>query len=402
MVCRNTTTIDTKSVENTISKDDSHSRKGSTSKAKLVKIDRLAIERIKLAKDNLPKEVIYTIQASRRPSTTRIYNATWNTFVKWCIEHHIDPTSANEIEVLLFLQAGLERGLAPSTLKRQVAALATVLEGRNKKSLSQDKRIKSFLRGATNLRPPKIHRYPSWDINLVLQALTKSPFEPVASISIRWLTIKLAFLIAITSARRVSEIAALSIRNDLCTFYPDRVVLRLDTTFIPKINSYFHRAQEIVLPNFCPDPKHTLEKMWHTLDVRRTLISYMKRTATFRKTEALFVSFLPSSMGKKVSSNTVGRWIKACISAAYASQGVKVPSRVLPHSTRSVATSAAWATQASIEEICKAATWSSISSFVKHYKIDSFASADAAFGRRVLQSIISPRQQEKDLETHPI
>ncbi|XP_013929465.1 PREDICTED: uncharacterized protein LOC106555206 [Thamnophis sirtalis] len=64
---------------------------------------------------------------------------------------------------------------------------------------------------------------------------------------------------AITSARRVSELAALSIRQDLCIFHPDKVVLRLDLAFVPKVNSVFHRTQELVLPDFCSQPSHRLE-----------------------------------------------------------------------------------------------------------------------------------------------
>lgn len=139
----------------------------------------------------------------------------------------------------------------------------------------------------------------------------------------------MAFLLAVTSARRVSEIAALSIRPDLCVFFPDRVVLRLDPAFMPKVNSKFHRAQEIVLPNFCPDPHHPLEEKWHTLDVHRALRRYIKCTASFRRMEALLVSFLPSSMGQKVSSHTVGRRLKACISKAYLSQGASIPGGIL-------------------------------------------------------------------------
>lgn len=46
-----------------------------------------------------------------------------------------------------------------------------------------------------------------------------------------------------------------------------RVVLRLDPSFILKMNSTFHHSQDLVLPNFCPDPVHRLEWWWHTLNV---------------------------------------------------------------------------------------------------------------------------------------
>lgn len=333
--------------------------------------------------------MIATMQASRRPSTTRIYEASWRAFCSWCSGHHVDPTSAVVQDVLGFLQAGLTAGLSPSTLRRQVAALSTVISVPVYHSLSHHPWVKDFLRGATQLRPPQVHRYPSWDLNVVLQELTVSPFEPLSSVSLKFLSFKVVFLLAITSARRVSELAALSVRKDLCVFHANTVVLRLDPAFIPKVNTWFHRSQELVLPDFCPSPRHQREVRWHTLDVRRALRIYISRTKGFRKSEALFVSFHPSSMGHKVSPSTVGRWIKACIATAYENQARPVPPRVLPHSTRSAATSAAWATQASILDICRAATWTSLSPFIRHYKIDVYASAEASFGRRVLQRVVS-------------
>lgn len=350
-------------------------------------LGRLALERLQLQRDRLSPGVINVIQQAWRASTTRIYEATWRAFARWCSAHHVDPTSAEIPDVLDFLHAGLAKGLAPATLRRQVAALSTVISCEAHRSLSHNLRVRSFLLGASNLSPPVVHRYPSWDLPLVLQALTSDPFEPLAAVSLKFLTLKVAFLLAITSARRVSELGALFVCKDLCVFHSDRVVLRLDPTFLTKVNSRFHRAQELVLPNFCPDPRNQQESLWHTLDVRRALRRYLKRTESFRQTESLLVSFTPTSMGRKVSSATISRWIKACISTAYDYQKRPRPSKIYAHSTRSAAASAAWSTNASVIDICRAASWSSLTSFIRHYKIAVYASSDAAFGRRVLQQV---------------
>ncbi|XP_029140096.1 ephrin type-A receptor 7 [Protobothrops mucrosquamatus] len=294
------------------------------------------------------------------------------------------PSTSGTPMIVDYLLDGLDKGLAPATIRRQVAAFSTLLTCADSVPLAHHPRIRAFLKGACNTRPPVVHRYPSWELPLVLRALTKPPFEPIRTVPLRNLSLKVAFLIVIT-ARCISELAALSVRSDLCIFHSDRVVLRLDPTFVPKVNSLFHRTQEVVLPNFCPNPSHDLERQWHTLDVHRALRRYIKRTEPFRRSEALFVSYRPASLGQKVSSGTIGRWIRACIAEAYQSSSLPAPRRITAHSTRSAATSAAWSTQASIDEICRAATWSSPSPFVRHYKIDRFAAADASFGRRVLQ-----------------
>lgn len=350
-------------------------------------VDRLAIERSILRKDLFSPRVIRTIQAARRPSTERIYGSTWRAFDSWCNSRGFNPIQATVPQVLDFLQAGLDRGLAPNTIRRQVSAISSVLLCGRNQSLTHHPMVRQFLKGASNLRPPTVHRYPSWDLHRVLDALTGAPFEPLQTVSLKFLTLKVAFLVAITSARRISELQALSAREDLCVFHQDRVVLRLDPSFIPKVCSCFHRAQELILPNFCPDPSHPLERKWHTLDVRRALRIYLRRTRPNRKSEALFVSFQPGSLGNKVTSTTIGRWLRTCIATAYQSQGLQAPNHITAHSTRSAATSTAWATQASLAEICRAATWASPSPFVRNYKLDSFASAEASFGRRVLQAV---------------
>lgn len=43
---------------------------------------------------------------------------------------------------------------------------------------------------------------------------------------------------------------------------------------------------------------------------------------------------------------------------------------------------------ASLAGICKAATWFNPSTFTEYFKMDLAASAEAAFGRRVLQKVV--------------
>ena len=62
---------------------------------------------------------------------------------------------------------------------------------------------------------------PSWDLDVVLGALNSPPFEPLGGADLKWLSIKTAFLLAVTSARRVSELHALSVHDDCCWFSSD-------------------------------------------------------------------------------------------------------------------------------------------------------------------------------------
>lgn len=219
----------------------------------------MEIERCLLTEAKVPARVISTIQASQRASTNCIYNATWASFVSWCQRSSVPPLSASIVHVLRFLQEGFDLGLAPNTLRRQMAAISSVLNCSLLAPISRHPVIRHFLQGTSNLRPPTVHRFLTWDLNKVLSALISSPFEPLHLASLHFLSFKVSFLVTIMSARRISDLSALSMHQDLCIFHSDRVVLRLDPTFILKVNSLFHRAQELVLPNFCPSPVHHLE-----------------------------------------------------------------------------------------------------------------------------------------------
>lgn len=73
--------------------------------------------------------------------------------------------------------------------------------------------------GATLVCSGNHHRFPSWQLHTVLQALMGPPFEPIRDVDLKWVQLKTIFLVAITSAPRVSELGALSCRSDLCIFH---------------------------------------------------------------------------------------------------------------------------------------------------------------------------------------
>lgn len=55
------------------------------------------------------------------------------------------------------------------------------------------------------------------------------------------------FPVATASARRVSELEALSAEPQYCTFQQDKVVLRTNAVFIPTVNLVFHRRKSFHL-----------------------------------------------------------------------------------------------------------------------------------------------------------
>ncbi|KAG8539364.1 hypothetical protein GDO81_021012 [Engystomops pustulosus] len=334
----------------------------------------------------LSHKVISTLKASRKPVTQAIYFRIWNKFVTFCGPEIPNQNSPNISQVLDFLQAGFDKGLKTSSLKVQISALSAFFDS----PLADHQWVRRFIRATSRLKPTIRIAVPSWDLSVVLNYLTGPPFEPLDSKNIKELTLKLTFLIAITSARRLGEIQALSIKEPYLKVSEDRITLMLDKNFIPKVSSSFHLSQEIILPTFCRNPKTPKEEEWHSLDVRRILLFYLETTRQWRKDSNILLQFSGKNKGTRASKSTIARWIKTVIKNAYVAQNMSILGTIRAHSTRAMATSWAEKRGASINEICRAATWSSQMTFVKHYRLDLQSTKELAFGRKVLQAVVPP------------
>lgn len=216
--------------------------------------------------------------------------------------------------------------------------------------------VKTFLQVVARCVSPFRHPLEPWDLNLVLQVLQVSPFEPLQVISLRLLSKKVAFLVAITSIRRVSKLAALSYRSPFLIMHKDQVVLRPVPSFLPKVVSAFHINEDIVLPSFCPSPTHLWECSLHCLDVVRAVRVYLSITQPFRQSDSLFVIPEGPCKGLAASTCTIASWIQSAILVAYRSKGRPSPFSITAHSARGVGASLVVRHQASASQVCKAAT----------------------------------------------
>lgn len=323
--------------------------------------------------------------AARKTTSARNYHRVWKRYQEWCDQAHLPWEQFSPVYLLEFLQSGLTKGLSLASLKSQVSALSVLFQTK----IAELHDVRTFLQGVAHIVPPYRAPAPSWDLNLVLRSMQEAPFEPLATIPLLWLTWKTIFLVAIASARRVSELSALSCQRPFLTFHNDRAVLRTVPSFLPKVVTEFHLNQEITLPTFCPHPRNPKEKALHSLDPVRALKFYLERTKHIRTTQSLFILPTGPRKGSPAPKVTISRWIKEAIRRAYIAKGKPSPLQVRAHSTRAVSTSWAFRNRASAEQLCKAATWSSIHSFTKFYNFEVFAADSAHFGRKVLQAAVA-------------
>lgn len=148
--------------------------------------------------------MVSTLLHSQKPATNHSYNRVWAKFCDFASSMCFDPAAPTVHQVLDFLQKGLEMHLSQSTLKGQVSAISA-FTGRR---LALHPLVVQIIRAVIRVCPPLMALFPKWDLSLVLDFLASSQFGDV---SLMYLTLKTAFLIAITSGHRVSEIGALGV-----------------------------------------------------------------------------------------------------------------------------------------------------------------------------------------------
>ena len=90
---------------------------------------------------------------------------------------------------------------------------------------------------------------PQWDLPLVLEALVTGPFEPLERSSLKALSWKTALLLALTSAKRVFELTALSVHPSCLNIRGDQsgATLRPNHSFTPKSIRSSFRSRAIQL-----------------------------------------------------------------------------------------------------------------------------------------------------------
>ena len=200
--------------------------------------------------------------------------------------------------------------LSPSTIKSYRAALSdtfTLLD------LGKDSNISRLIRSFDRHRPRLRSLASKWNLSRVLHYIASAPFEPMYLAYIKLVFYKTAFLLAFASAKRVSELHALSVSSSCCR------VSEISATFIPEPG--FMAKNET--PQFHPEPiqlgrltDFADDVQFRNLCPLRALRIYLFRTHVLRKGRIRL--FLPLCKGKEsITKATIARWITQAIILAY-------------------------------------------------------------------------------------
>lgn len=333
----------------------------------------LARERERLIAAGLDPSVVDTMQRSRAPSTRKVYQGKLEAFEEWCRVKHpsVNPVFSSIPIILEFLQDRVHRNCKASTVRGYLAAIRACHQSLDGDQLSKHPWVVQFMaavrRDSLTARP----LIPAWDLEVVLRGLSQPPFEPLESTSLKLLSYKTALLLALTTAKRVSDLHALSVSEDCMRFSPDgrQVLLKPHLHFIPKNKVVQHVPVRLLA--FHPPPFGTEEdRRLNFLCPVRALKMYCEMTQARRKSHSLFVPHGKSTAKMEIAKATLSGWIVDAIRLAYDSANVARPEGFTAHSTSGMSSSWGLWQGTTIQEVCLAANWTSPSTFAAHYQLD--------------------------------
>ena len=141
-------------------------------------------------------------------------------------------------------------GLSPQTIARYRFGLASVLNRIGNGAAVQAKTISDMITSMELHRPRWTPFLPQWDLGTVLEALSKPPYEPLREASLKHLTLKTVFLLAMALAGRCSELQALVFDLQNIQFKPKGAGVTL--YFTPEFMQKNQRPNQVNDPWYIP------------------------------------------------------------------------------------------------------------------------------------------------------
>lgn len=301
--------------------------------------------------------------ASLADNSIKQYDCALKKWFGYCERNNQNPYEASIPTILHFLTELYNTGSQYGTLNSCRSALSLILGP----CVANDDRTSRFIKGVYRLRPPQPKYNVTWDTTLVLNKLgTQYPNE---SLSLETLSKKCVTLLALATGQRVQTLTKIYIPN--IELHPTSLIIKI--TELIKTSRPNSKQPVLVLPIFSEKPE---------ICPCTTLTHYLDRTKSLRQDNntALFISF--KKPYKKVSTQTVSRWIKFVLKDS----GIDT-SIFTAHSTRHAATSKARQCGVSIDLIRKCAGWSEGSLiFGRVYNRNIVGKDEAAFAAAVISN----------------
>ena len=335
---------------------------------------RLVSRSGQLQEQGFSVEVAERIAAPQRSSTRTVYKSKWALFEKWCRENSVDfssPSIKHISDFFMYLYQDLNR--RPSTIDGYRTAIVDTL-GPTAQHIAHDPDLHRLLSSFHRDRPKSSRNLPKWNLSVVLNELTKAPFEPMKDTDLKHLTLKTAFLLALASFKRRSEIHAW-VSNKVSNLGQwEKVALFPSSDFIAK-NQLAREGSQSVSPVIIPALTTIVDRQFkedRTLCPVRALRYYLDRTKDLRGSRSLlFISFKKGHTSD-IRPATLSSWLKQTILLCYkqADQQALDLVQVKAHDIRAFAASKAFYGGVSVDQIMQACHWKAHNTFTNFYLKD--------------------------------
>ena len=336
---------------------------------------RLVSRSGQLQEQGFSVEVAERIAAPQRSSTRTIYKSKWALFEKWCRENSVDfstPSVKQISDFFMYLYQDLNR--RPSTIDGYRTAIVDTL-GPTAQHIAHNADLHRLLSSFHRDRPKSSRNLPKWNLSVVLNELTKAPFEPMKDTDLKHLTLKTAFLLALASGKRRSEIHAWVANKVSNLGQWEKVALFPSSDFIVK-NQLAREGSQSVSPVTIPALTTIVDRQFkedRTLCPVRALRFYLDRTKDLRGSRSLlFISFKKGHTSD-IRPATLSSWLKQTILLCYkqADQQLALDLvQVKAHDIRAFAASKAFYGGVSVDQIMQACHWKAHNTFTNFYLKD--------------------------------
>ena len=283
-------------------------RQNSASKPGPSTASRLGIVKQSLRDKQFSSEVAEHVSKARRVSTAKVYDAKWQIFRDWTNQRKIDPIQATLVADFLTFLFSVKK-CQVSTIKGYRSTISNTLKYKTGYDFGSHPVLSELIKSFAIQRQVDRSLAPKWDLAFVLSHMCKAPFEPLDKASLFYLSVKTVFLVTLATARRVSEVHALSMDSDHLRFsnLDGSLILRTQLGFLAK-NQLPSRAPDSIKIPKLSNPSCKSDNFNRMLCPVRAVKIYLKRTKSLRKHRKRL--FIPTQGDHDLNKSTISRWVK--------------------------------------------------------------------------------------------
>ena len=326
-----------------------HSLPSVPQKTSPVRSSRVALIRDILKQHNFPDTVVDMAADPVRDSSSNVYNPQWKAFAKWANDKGIQFKDLSYVTLAEYLVHLFTENKQVNTIEVHRSSIASVLKMLNPPTALQENTIHNIIHRMSILHPRTLEVLPRWHLSAVLKGLMKPPFAINGSnrnLSLELLSYKTAFLVALATGARGSELVALSRAPHNLDFKTldsgaKQVSIRMVPKFIPKNQ----RPKLIPKPLGFPGIAHLFPK-----DLERLLCPvrvqglYLIGSEERSKEDSQQKLFLHFSLDTQLFTTHFWRWVAETIRLTYENSSESDLPKIRAHDVRVVAASIAYYT----------------------------------------------------------